>query len=343
MKYNDLLLIVAKDYTCEACKYKTRNKNNFQKHLLTRKHENTTKYYEKLQQDNIEKYICECGKSYPYRASLYNHRKKCNKCLEVQNNVDDMESIANNGEKCIKVEPNSCNNNNIKLSCRDRRTGKKGMKRTDNNIKQLDTDNIDYHSMIIRLMDQNAEFKNLLIKQQDQIGELIPKVGNNNTNIKQRFNVNIFLNEQCKDAINMHDFIKQIEVSLDNLLTTRDKGLSEGISNVFIENMNKLSLYERPLHCTDLKRETLYIKDNNVWEKDGDKSRIKSALREISSAQFRSVKKWMDDNPDYEKDESKQEEFINLIRNCSENIDSVDDKIIKRLCNNSYLKEKLEE
>ena len=120
--------------------------------------------------------------------------------------------------------------------------------------------------------------KNLLIKQQDQIGELIPKVGNNNTNIKQRFNVNIFLNEQCKDAINMHDFIKQIEVSLDNLLTTRDKGLSEGISNVFIENMNKLSLYERPLHCTDLKRETLYIKDNNVWEKDGDKSRIKSSI-----------------------------------------------------------------
>ena len=216
-------------------------------------------------------------------------------------------------------------------------------KRTDGNIKQMETDNVDYHSMIIKLIDQNAEFKNLLIKQQDQIGELIPKVGNNNTNIKQRFNVNIFLNEQCKDAINMHDFIKQIEVSLDNLLTTRDKGLSEGISNVFIENMNKLSLYERPLHCTDLKRETLYIKDNNVWEKDGDKSRIKSALREISSAQFRSVKKWMDDNPDYEKDESKQEEFINLIRNCSENIDSVYDKIIKRLCNNSYLKEKLEE
>ena len=66
-------------------------------------------------------------------------------------------------------------------------------------------------------------------------------------------------------------------------------------------------------------------------------------MREISSAQFRSVKKWMDDNPDYEENETKQEEFINLIRNCSENIDSVDDKIIKRLCNNSYLKEKLEE
>ena len=336
MNYNDLLQIVAKEYKCDICNYKTRNKNNFQKHLLTRKHENTTKYYEKLQ--NIsEQYICECGKTYPYRASLYNHRKKCTKSQEILNSTN------NDGETNIKMA----------LSKSEKDTNKDLEKQTNNNINQIDTNNIDtnnidtnnidYHSMIIRLIDQNAEFKNLLIKQQDQIGELIPKVGNNNTNIKQRFNVNIFLNEQCKDAINMHDFIKQIEVSLDNLLTTRDKGLSEGISNVFIENMNKLSLYERPLHCTDLKRETLYIKDNNVWEKDGDKSRIKSALREISSAQFRSVKKWMDDNPDYEENETKQEEFINLIRNCSENIDSVDDKIIKRLCNNSYLKEKLDE
>ena len=141
----------------------------------------------------------------------------------------------------------------------------------------------------------------------------------------------------------MNDFIKQIEVSLDNLLTTRDKGLSEGLSNVFIENMNKLSIYERPLHCTDVKRETLYIKDNNVWEKDEDKSRIKTALREISCAQFRSVKKWMEENPDYEESEIKQEEFINLIRNCSQNINGIDDKIIKRLCNNIHLKERINE
>ena len=337
MNYNDLLLIVAKDYTCDICNYKTGNKNNFQKHLLTRKHQNTTKYYKKLQgEDSKEKYTCECGKCYPYRASLYNHRKKCKKFLEHENSIQENEENEENEES---------EDISIKMNISDiySKKSNKNIKTFDSTIKQLEADNVDYHDMIIRLMDQNAEFKNLLIKQQDQIGELIPKVGNNNTNIKQRFNVNIFLNEQCKDAINMQDFIKQIEVSLDNLLTTRDKGLSEGISNVFIENMNKLSLYERPLHCTDLKRETLYIKDNNVWEKDNNKSRIKSALREISSAQFRSVKKWMDDNPDYEKDESKQEEFINLIRNCSENIDSVDDKIIKRLCNNSYLKEKLEE
>lgn len=302
MNYNNLLLKVSKEYKCVDCNYISRNKTNFAKHLLTRKHKNTIIYNEKLQKvPTTEKYICHCGKCYPYRASLYNHKKRCqfNKCQEMED-----------------ISSNSLINSD---------------------------EQIDYKSMIMKLLDENAEFKNLLIKQQNHIGELIPKVGNNNTSIKQKFNINIFLNEQCQGAINMKDFINQIEISLDNLLTTRDKGLTEGLSNVFIENMNKLSIYERPLHCTDVKRETLYIKENNVWEKDIDKTLIKSAIKEASCEQFKSVKKWMDDNPGYEDDEKKQEEFINLIRNCSQSIDGVDTKIIKKLCNSSYLKDKLDE
>tara|TARA_Y100000591_G_scaffold269706_2_gene244308 strand:- start:159 stop:1115 length:957 start_codon:yes stop_codon:yes gene_type:complete len=318
MNYNNLLLKVSKEYECKECNYKSCNKNNFAKHLNTRKHKNTIIYNENLLNVLANQFTCECGKRYPYRASLYNHKKRCQfgKCEESKK--DYIESI-----ESIKTDESSELKKSKSLNSND--------------------DDIDYKSMIMKLIDENSEFKNLLIKQQNQIGDLIPKVGNNNTNIKQKFNINIFLNEQCRDAININDFIKQIEVSLDNLLTTRDKGLSEGLSNVFIENMNKLSLYERPLHCTDIKRETLYIKDNNVWEKDIDKSKIKTAIKEVSCAQFKSVKKWIDENPKYEEDESKQEEFINLIRNCSQNIDSVDDKIIKRLCNSSYLKDKLEE
>ena len=141
----------------------------------------------------------------------------------------------------------------------------------------------------------------------------------------------------------MNDFLNQIEISLENLLTTKNKGLTEGISNVFIENMSKLSLYERPMHCTDIKRETLYIKENNVWEKDQDKSRIKTAIKEASCAQFKRVKEWMDENPDYENDEKKQQEFIQLIVKCGESIDGIDSKIIKRLCNSSYLKDNLDD
>ncbi len=327
MEYNKKLQGTFFEYSCKDCQYITRNKNNYEKHLLTKKHKNTTKSCKKLQDaESCDLYFCGCGKKYPYRASLYNHKKKC-------------EYIKNGNEKIDKDEKI---NNDEKIDIKSKTNYIKSYKKKDK-TKQKECDNIDYKDIIIKLLDDNAEFKNLLIKQQNQIGELIPKIGNNNTNIKQKFNINIFLNEQCKDAINIDDFIKQIEVSLDNLLTTRDKGLSEGLSNVFIENMNKLSIYERPLHCTDIKRETLYIKDNDVWEKDCDKSRIKTALRELSCAQFRSVKKWMEENPDYEENERKQEEFINLIKNCSENINDIDDKIIKRLCNNIYLKERINE
>ena len=180
-----------------------------------------------------------------------------------------------------------------------------------------------------------------LENQQQQLQELIPKVGNNNTvnNVKQKFNINIFLNEKCRDAINIDDFIKQINISMDNLELTKNKGLSEGLSNLLIENINKLSVYERPLHCTDSKRDTLYIKDNNVWEKDDDKRKIKAVLKDLSNMQYKNVKQWIDANPDYMDNPEKQEYFIDLVRRCSSNLEDIDNKVIKRICNNINIKD----
>ena len=105
--------------------------------------------------------------------------------------------------------------------------------------------------------------QNQINKQQTQISELIPKVGNNNTiNNNQKFNIHVFLNEQCKDALNLSDFVKSLHVTLEQLDFTNKNGLADGISKTIIDNMSKLSIYERPLHCTDIKRETLYIKEN---------------------------------------------------------------------------------
>ena len=103
---------------------------------------------------------------------------------------------------------------------------------------------------------------------------------------------------------------------MDNLELTKNKGLSEGLSNLLIENINKLSVYERPLHCTDSKRDTLYIKDNNVWEKDDDKRKIKAVLKDLSNMQYKNVKQWIDANPDYMDNPEKQEYFIDLVRRC---------------------------
>jgi len=294
-------------FSCKKCNFNTCKKTHYERHLSTHKHQMLTNVDRNAPKGATPEFICECGKSYKHRQSLSVHKKKC-KFLE---------------ESSILSETNN------------------SLENMENKI--IENETTDYKAIIMKLIDENSEFKNLLIKQQDQIGKLIPKVGNNNTSIKQKFNINIFLNEQCKGALNMNDFLDQIEISLDNLLTTKDKGLTEGISNVFIENMSKLSLYERPMHCTDIKRETLYIKENNVWEKDQDKSRIKTAIKEASCAQFKRVKQWMDENPDYEENEKKQAEFIQLIVKCGQSIDGIDSKIIKRLCSSSYLKDNLDE
>ena len=165
----------------------------------------------------------------------------------------------------------------------------------------------------------------------NQISELIPKVGNNNNTInnKQKFNINIFLNEQCKDAITMEQFLNKIEVTLGNLLVTKNKGLSEGVSNIFIENMQKLSLYERPMHCTDTKRETIYIKceDENGanggvarWQKDEENKKLKSALNKITHIQRKNLNKWVGKNPNWEKISYQQDEYMTLVKNCTDDI-----------------------
>ena len=203
-------------------------------------------------------------------------------------------------------------------------------------------ENLDYKSMFFEIIKKNNEFQDLLMKQSQQISELIPKVGNTiNSNNKQKFNINVFLNEKCKDAISMDEFIDKIEVSMKNLLTTKEKGQVYGISNIIMENMNKLSLYERPLHCTDKKRETLYVK-NNEWEKDDSKEHINKALKKVESKQLKNLNVWLETHPNYMNNPLEQEEFAKLMSECGKSIDDGREKIIKKLCDNVYI-EKVED
>ena len=196
-------------------------------------------------------------------------------------------------------------------------------------------ENVDYKSMFLEMINENKELRK-------QISELIPKVGNTiNSNNKQKFNINVFLNEKCKDAISMDEFIDKIEVSMKNLLTTKEKGQVYGISNIIMENMNKLSLYERPLHCTDKKRETLYVK-NNEWEKDDSKEHINKALKKVESKQLKNLNVWLEKHPNYMNNSLEQEEFAKLMSECGKSIDDGREKIIKKLCDNVYI-EKVED
>ena len=321
-----------KIYTCCLCDYNTSRKSHYLRHTDTEKHK--WKYLE------IEKYqkvpndiVCECGKTFKTNSGAWKHRKRC---TFVEDSIKLNTLSNNNSTQDIKTDDKSDDKTDYKL---------------DDKIIVGDSDNIDYKSMFMKLIDENSEFKNILITQQNQlieqqkqIGELIPKIGNNNTvNNKQNFNINIFLNEYCKDALNISDFVNNIQISMDQLNYTTTKGLTEGLSNILIDNINKLSVYERPLHCTDIKRETLYIKDHDVWEKDQDKTKIVSAIKDTCALQYRNMKLWMDANPDYMEDPDKQQYFINMVRNCGKNTDEIEDKIIKRLCTSNYIKDNIKE
>ena len=186
-------------------------------------------------------------------------------------------------------------------------------------------------------------------KQQDQITELTntikdmaPLINNTNNTINNtqnnKFNINVFLNEQCKDAINMSDFIKSLHITIDQLDFTKQNGLAQGLSKSIIENMNKLSIYERPMHCTDSKRETLYIKEDDNWSKDDSKEKIKGAIKKVSSKNFNALMEWKKLNPDYMNNEDKTDYFTKTISTIGKSTDSIDDKIIKSLCKETYVK-----
>jgi hypothetical protein len=166
------------------------------------------------------------------------------------------------------------------------------------------------NNVILELLKQNQEFKELIIEQNKQIFELAGKGGNtinNITNNTNNFNLQFFLNEQCKDALNIMDFINQLQLNTTDLDMVGRLGYSEGISKLFIRGLKELDLFKRPVHCSDLKRETLYVKDKDSWEKDNDeKNKMKTAIKYIAAKNFKQINEWREKNPESDDYDSKK-------------------------------------
>ena len=177
--------------------------------------------------------------------------------------------------------------------------------------------------LVIKLIEQNKDLQQTLIEQNKTIIELAQKAGSYNTinsncgNTNKTFNLQVFLNETCKDAINMTDFVNQLQISLSELETTGRIGYSEGISKVFIKNLNEINYTDRPLHCSDLKRETLYIKDDNKWIKDDEqKSSLTNAIKKVANKNIQQISEWQKLNPDFSNPESKvNDKYMKIILN----------------------------
>jgi hypothetical protein len=190
---------------------------------------------------------------------------------------------------------------------------------------------------------EEINYKELFIKIMEQqntiISELIPKIGNNNNTINQKLNMNFFLNEQCKDAISLNEFVKNIDISVSDLLLSKDKGLIKGISNLIITHLNKLPIIQRPLWCSDKKRKKIYIKEDK-WNEDIDNNKTKEAIYNISKLQTSNINKYIDNKPDWLSCDSEKKVYIDIVKSLTEPIDnSKKDKIIDSLLDTIHFTE----
>jgi len=291
----------AKKYCCEKCLFVSGNKTDYNRHLLTAKHKILINPTLKNAFFHESSYFCNCGKHYRHHSSLCAHRKKCRLLATYDNKVSHISPT---------IDETSI-------------------------ISEL-------KNIIIHQQTQLDTQQQLCKQQQEQIGELIPRIGNNtitnNTTQNNKFNIKVFLDEKCKDAINMTDFVNSIKVSLEQLDYTKRHGLADGLSKTIMENMNRLTIYERPLHCTDVKRETLYIKDDDKWSKDDSRERMKRAIKGVTNANYRALKVWQGVHPDFRKDDRLTDYFTDTIVKLGKSLDGIDDKVLKTICRSSYLK-----
>ena len=303
MNPNDLEQKEQQEYKCLLCDFNTCKKNNYNRHLETIKHKNR----EILQNPNDleqkeHRFDCECGKSYKHKSTLCAHKKKCK--LE-------------NEDKLIVYDENNPNYKEMFLQL----------------LQKADT----LHNLIIE-QNKIIQEKDKKIDEKDKtINEIIPKIGINNSNINsnnKNFNICLFLNENCKDALSMDEFVKKIEISLADLLFTKQKGIANGISNIFIKNLNELPEKKRPIWCSDKKRKKIYIKDE-IWDEDVDNIKTKQAIKDIGNKQIKNINKYTEKNPDWKEKDTKKDEYVAIIKNITGDI--VEPDIINKLVESIYL------
>lgn len=194
------------------------------------------------------------------------------------------------------------------------------------------TNKVVSNELVIKLIEQNEKLQEQLISLSRE-KSVIHNIVNNNNNTNN-FNLNLFLNEKCKDALNISDFIESLKITLEDLAYSKNKGLVEGITNVMIKGLRQLDVHKRPIHCTDAKRDTMYIKDCEKWEKDDNHEKMKNTIVKIANKERNSICKWVDQNPDWFDTEEKQIEYLTLVRNVCEPIENYEKnerKIIRNI------------
>ena len=294
---------------CHFCNFKCCKKSDWERHIITQKHLHRTKCINLEQNaENAKKFFCKfCQKSYKARNSLWYHENKCDFNTEISSNIID---------------------ENIHVTT------------TQHQSQPQQTDIQALTGLIYELVKSNTELQKSMfdICKQGQ-NNYTSNISNNNCNNKT-FNLQFFLNETCKDAMNIMDFVESVKLQVADLENVGKVGYIEGISNIIIKNLKEMDVEKRPVHCTDQKREVMYVKDENIWEKEDETNKkLRKAIRMIAHKNICMLKEFREKYPDCEEYDSKKNSQYNKIvyeamGGKGDNDYEKDTKIIKKIAKN---------
>ena len=310
-------------FVCEICDFKCCKYTEYHRHLETNKHKRVTESNKKTPSIEDKTFSCVCGNKYKYRPGLSKHKRTCimvNTPVTISVPKESASETTNHVNMDGENNKNNSNDEgNIELTCIPKYS------------------NFTKDELLLKLIKDNDEMMKIIKGQQEQINSIIPKIGNttnNNTTMNNNFNLNVFLNEQCKDALNISDFIDSLKITLEDLLFSKTNGISRGITDVMIKGLKELDIHKRPIHCTDIKRDTMYIKDEDKWQKDENHDMMKNTIVKIADKERTALQQWAIDNPDWMETERKQIEYLTMMRSICEPIENYNNyerKIIKNL------------
>jgi hypothetical protein len=254
-----------KNFSCNYCNIKCSRKSEWDRHLFTRKHisnVNGNKNY------IITNFQCEkCNKIYKSRKGLWEHNKKCKDTeLTIENTIID----------------SSLNE----------------IKTLTDLVIELVKNNTELQKHTSEIQKQNQDFQKQVLEICKNNNNTVINSNNNNNSNNKTFNLQLFLNEECKDAMNMSDFINSIELKISDLENIGKLGYVEGMSSIIIRELNDTDMYKRPVHCSDAKRETVYVKEENKWEKDNKETKqMIKAVRGVDKKNYKLLTSWKEMDP----------------------------------------------
>jgi len=300
-------------FNCENCDYTTSRYSQYTRHLSTSKHiNNNVSTIKNVQKVPPKIYACSyCDNIYNDRAGLWRHKKKCKQ----------------EKEKC---DDELLNNSNLILEMLKE--------------KSLPTENNE--SLIIELLKQNQDFKNLMIEQNKymmeqskQMMELAKNAGNNTNcnNTNNKFNMQIFLNETCKDAMSITEFVNSLVLTFKDLEDLGRYGYTQGITNIFTRGLQATEVSKRPIHCSDIKRLIIYINDTNGWEKDNSsQEKVIQLIKKIAGKNLRQATEWMRINHSmiHGPDSYEQRQYLKMISQWFGGTDEENVKIYNKIIRN---------